>query len=222
MASTGHKRKHTFIVEHLDPELEDWQALEYDCISNEATDAGSVFLLSGLSSDFSSLGKLHVPATSKTQQSVESIYATPIERQRVCLLDPKAEKDLSPDDGELFDAFLFGGILGDDPPRDRTGDLRKLGFPGRRLGPEQMTTDTAVRTTRIVVQESKKLEEIEYVDRPDFDVPSRPKADGKAGPTETVSMPFKYVKGTDGQPILPEGMLALLASDADKDILDLL
>lgn len=85
-----------------------------------------------------------------------------------------------------------------------------------------MTTDTAVRTTRIVVQEGKKLEEIEYVDRPDFNVPSQPKADGKSGPSETVSMPFKYVKGTDGQPILPNGMLDLLANDADKDIMDLL
>lgn len=111
---------------------------------------------------------------------------------------------------------------GDDPPRDRTGDLRKLGFPGRRLGPEQMTTDTAVRTTRIVVQEGKKLEEIEYIDRPDFDVPSQPTKDRKVGPSETVSMPFKYVKGVDGKPVLPSGMLDLLASDADKDILDLL
>ena len=84
-----------------------------------------------------------------------------------------------------------------------------------------MTTDTAVRTTRIVMQEGKKLEEIEYVDRPDFDVPSQ-SASGKSGPSETVSMPFKYVKGTDGKPILPNGMLDLLASDADKDILDLL
>lgn len=113
-------------------------------------------------------------------------------------------------------------VTGDDPPRDRTGDLRKLGFPGRRLGPEQMTTDTAVRTTRIVVQEGRKLDEIEYVDRPDFDVPSQANGNSKAGPTETVSMPFKYVKGADGKPILPKGMLELLASDADKDIMDLL
>jgi ribosome biogenesis SPOUT family RNA methylase Rps3 len=28
-----------------------------------------------------------------------------------------------------------------------------MGFPGRRLGPEQLTTDTAVRVTRIVVQQ---------------------------------------------------------------------
>lgn len=62
---------------------------------------------------------------------------------RICLLDPKAEKVISPADAELFDGFLFGGILGDDPPRDRTKELRKLGYEGRHLGSVQMTTDTA-------------------------------------------------------------------------------
>jgi ribosome biogenesis SPOUT family RNA methylase Rps3 len=31
------------------------------------------------------------------------------------LLDPQAQKDLCPEDGELFEAFLFGGILGGFP-----------------------------------------------------------------------------------------------------------
>lgn len=62
---------------------------------------------------------------------------------RICLLDPRAEKVISPEDAELFDGFLFGGILGDDPPRDRTKELRKLGYEGRHLGSVQMTTDTA-------------------------------------------------------------------------------
>jgi hypothetical protein len=42
---------------------------------------------------------------------------------------------------------------GDDPPRDRTGELRALGFEGRRLGPVQMTTDTALGVTKAVVQD---------------------------------------------------------------------
>lgn len=106
---------------------------------------------------------------------------------------------------------------------DRTADLRKLGFAGRRLGPEQMTTDTAARVTRIVVQEGKRLDEIPFVDRPDISIPSvGGGGDEGAAPTETVSMPFKYVRGADGEPVMPAGMLALLASDADKGILDLL
>ncbi|KAF2210479.1 hypothetical protein CERZMDRAFT_45532 [Cercospora zeae-maydis SCOH1-5] len=209
----------TYIVEHLDPELEDWQALEYNTISEESQSSRNKFLLSGLTPEFDKFEKLLIPKSERTERTVESIYPSPEARQKVCLLDPKAEKDLSPEDGPLFDAFLFGGILGDDPPRDRTGDLRKLGFPGRRLGPEQMTTDTAVRTTRIVVQERKKLSEIEYIDRPEIPITDE---HGKVKANETIEMPFKYVKGTDGKPIIPKGMLELLANDAEKDILDLL
>lgn len=45
---------------------------------------------------------------------------------------------------------------GDDPPRDRTAELRNLGFPGRRLGPVQMTTDTALGVTKLVVDDKSK------------------------------------------------------------------
>lgn len=49
-------------------------------------------------------------------------------KSRVLLLDPKAEKELSPEDALEFDYFLFGGILGDDPPRDRTGKFESIPF----------------------------------------------------------------------------------------------
>ena len=39
---------------------------------------------------------------------------------------------------------------------DRTSELRKKGFEGRRLGPKQMTTDTAVRVTRMVVKDKSE------------------------------------------------------------------
>ena len=44
----------------------------------------------------------------------------------MCLLDPSAAKDLSPEDGKTFDVFLFGGILGMEVP---SGVLR----PGWKL-----------------------------------------------------------------------------------------
>ncbi|RMZ02108.1 hypothetical protein D0860_07349 [Hortaea werneckii] len=213
--------KHTFIVEHLDPELEEWQALEYKTIHQECEDSNSQFILSGLTDPANAHKRLGLPLTSLQQQGVEKMYPTPEARRKVCLLDPKGEKDICPEDGEEFDAFLFGGILGDDPPRDRTGELRSKGFVGRRLGPEQMTTDTAARVTRIVVQQGKRLDEIPYVDRPDIQLPA---ADGESAPNpnESVSMPFKYVKGEDGKPVMPEGMVKLLVDDMDKGIDDLL
>lgn len=42
---------------------------------------------------------------------------------------------------------------------DRTGELRKLGYQGRRLGAEQMTTDTAARVTRLIVSGKRESRE---------------------------------------------------------------
>lgn len=48
-------------------------------------------------------------------RSVEQIFAD--RKDKVCLLDPASEIELRPADGDVFEVFLFGGILGDDPPR---------------------------------------------------------------------------------------------------------
>ena len=100
---------------------------------------------------------------------------------------------------------------------DRTSELRRKGYVGRRLGPKQMTTDTAVRVTRLVAQakgwrflaKSRELEflfsacahtcavplaQIPWVDFPEL----------RLGEHESVEMPFRYVKGADGQPVMPE------------------
>jgi len=87
-----------------------------------------------------------------------STSSSPVPMTRVCLLDPKAPAQLSPEDGEKFDWFLYGGILGDDPPRDRTAELRKLRFEGRHLGSVQMTTDTAVGVTKRIVEDKGGLD----------------------------------------------------------------
>ncbi|KAG8851660.1 hypothetical protein FRB96_009156 [Tulasnella sp. 330] len=125
----------------------------------------------------------------------------------VCLLDPKAELPLTPEDGDgRFKWFLFGGILGDDPPRDRTSELRVLGFPTRHLGTVQMTTDTAVGVTKAVVVDKTPLNEIPYIDYPTI----------RFNVQESVEMPFRYIKTTHGEPVLPDGMRDLLKADLDK------
>jgi ribosome biogenesis SPOUT family RNA methylase Rps3 len=44
------------------------------------------------------------------QRGVEEIFAD--RKDKVCLLDPSAKTELSPEDGDVFEVFLFGGILG--------------------------------------------------------------------------------------------------------------
>ncbi|CAD0094757.1 unnamed protein product [Aureobasidium vineae] len=194
----------TFIVEHLDPELEQWSALEYKCIARETAASGSAFYLTSVPHELQLPESLkNVSELNVEHRGIEEIYAD--KKDRVCLLDPAATKELSPEDGDNFDIFLFGGILGDDPPRDRTSELRKKGYQGRRLGPVQMTTDTAVRTTRIVVQDRIELENIKYVDHPEIKVDEH----------ESTEMPFRYVLDKDGNPIFPD-------KDSERGIDDLL
>ncbi|KAL6865918.1 hypothetical protein ACO1O0_002017 [Amphichorda felina] len=200
MASKGK----TFIVEHLDPELGPWSELEYIAIAKESQAAGSTFTLSSLPAEFQVPAALQsVDAFVAEKRGVEELYAA--DKSRVCLLDPAAAKDLSPEDGETFDAFLFGGIL------DRTSELRKKGFEGRRLGPKQMTTDTAVRVTRMVVQDKIPLDQVPYLDFPEL----------KFSDHESTEMPFRYVKGEDGEPIMPQGMRELIQKDGDKTLDDM-
>lgn len=99
--------------------------------------------------------------------------------------------------------FLFAG---DDPPRDRTSELRVLGFPNRHLGPVQMTTDTALGVTKLVVQDKIPLEKIPYIDFPTI----------RFNAKESVEMPFRYVVEKDNEPKLPPGMRHLLHEDLNK------
>lgn len=140
---------------------------------------------------------------------------SPLKDGRVCLLDPRAAIDLQPEDAEEFDYFVFGGILGDHPPRDRTKEL-KTTYPNllvsRRLGDKQMTTDTAIRTTQLIVKNKTKFEDIKFIDYPEF----------RFNKNEATEMPFRYVLDKEGTPILPEGMLDLIKKDSAQSLDDLL
>ena len=108
MAGQGAK---TYIVEHLDEELGAWSELEYLTIAQETQQSGGSFCLSSLPAAFPVPESLKQISCFKPEaQSVEVLYAE--DKSRVCLLDPAATKELEPADGERFDAFLFGGILG--------------------------------------------------------------------------------------------------------------
>lgn len=127
----------TFVVEHLDDELEAWSSLEYAAIASECHATGAQFLLSSVPTSLKLPPNLQqAKGLNVETRGIEEIYAD--KKHKVCLLDPSASKDLGPEDGDAFDIFLFGGILGkradtlvsitiliadsakgDDPPRGR-------------------------------------------------------------------------------------------------------
>ena len=154
-----------YVIEHMEDDdatttsVPPWVRLEYAQMLKNAGEHSQV-LFTSLSAPSaaalpaqlaSAVGEAtNVAACEATTTPILDLLATagpngsPVPIEKVCLLDPRAPRVLSPADGApgAFEFFLFGGILGDDPPRDRTGELRKLGFETRHLGSVQMTTDT--------------------------------------------------------------------------------
>ncbi len=160
----------------------------------------------------------HVPTTlkeswpeslSQVQVTTESVHDMPIQMERVLLLDPESPTPLTSDDAKDFDYLLFGGILGDDPPKDRTQELRKMGFATRHLGPVQMTTDTAVLVSQLVLEKGQSLETIPYIDRPEV----------KLRKGESVELPFRYIRLADGTPQLPRGLIEHLKFLNDEPLI---
>lgn len=208
----------TYVIEHMEEDettpksLPPWVELEYAHMITLAGINGQVEFTHLSHNSSSSLDARLAPINESvasyqvhTQSVMKMLEQNSIPITRVCLLDPKAQTALAPEDGKIFDHFLFGGILGDDPPRDRTSELRQLGFPSRHLGPMQMTTDTALGVTKRVVDDKVQLNAIPYVDFPTITFNAK----------ESVEMPFRYI-ANGKEPILPPGMRELLHEDLNK------
>ncbi|GAA97814.1 uncharacterized protein L969DRAFT_629248 [Mixia osmundae IAM 14324] len=149
----------------------------------------------------------HSPYATSTTKIEAYLADHDIPKSKVCLLDPRAPQALSPADAAHFDVFLFGGILGNDPPLDRTGELRRLGFPGRHLREIQMTTDTAVGVTKLCVEDGLTLDQIPFIDHPTIEFNQH----------ESTEMPFRYIVQKDnGGPLMPTGMKDCLYEDMNK------
>lgn len=111
ISSTKSRNPLTYVVEHLDPELGSWSALEYGCIATESKNSGARFLLTSVPTSLKLPPELASnPGLEVENRGIEEVYAD--KKSKVCLLDPGATVELSPADGDEFEVFLFGGILG--------------------------------------------------------------------------------------------------------------
>lgn len=159
------------VIEHLEPEVYEWCEIEYERISK---------LIGNDNLTFTNVSDEKLKPIGKAEpKSVKELKF-----EKACVLDPEATETLTPEKAKEFDVFIFGGILGDNPPKDRTKtELTKfLPYPAFNLGKEQMSTDTAVQVTKLI-HDGTPLEEMEFVNGLEIVV-----ADGL-----TVTLPYKYL-----------------------------
>jgi len=205
-----------FIIEHLEPRLWEWCLIEYESISklvgkenlwftnvkNPQTEVRGVpgFLSTSkirTCEDFLSVQKKDM----KKLENLGRIFSCSVSELKLnnaCVLDPEAGKLLSPED--KFDYFIFGGILGDNPPRKRTRPelTSKIKAEARNIGKEQLATDNAVFVVK-QVSEGKKISELKFSDE----------AVIKVNNAEEIILPYRYVL-VDGKPFMSEKIVRYL------------
>ncbi|KNC87180.1 hypothetical protein SARC_00708 [Sphaeroforma arctica JP610] len=187
-----------YIIEHLEQEVGKWCVCEYThmakCVGKDN------LIISNVNKEDAAI----LPeGVKKVSERCNELGFDP---SRVCLLDLRADKELSPEDLTEFDAVVFGGILGDHPPRDRTGCLRTHGFTTRVLGNRQMSTDTAVLVCKTILEDGKKLSEIEFID--DIEL--------KTGEKDSTLLPYRYVATSEHKPLLADGLIEILRDDEEN------
>ena len=168
--------KPIFIIEHLEPKLWPWCIIEYKSIS-KLVGKDNLWFTNINKRDkqkLSNYGKVYT----------ESIKNIDINLDKTCILDPDAPKTLEPKDAKSFHYFIFGGILGDDPPRKRTAPELTHFLPKahkRNIGKEQFSTDNAVYVTSEIIK-GKSLKEIEFQDTIEIPINN----------VESVILPYRY------------------------------
>ena len=176
-----------FVIEHLEPRLFKWCLLEYEHISSFV---GRKNLL------FTNIKSVAL----KKYGRVEPRSVKHLRFENACVLDPEAKQTLTPEIAKKYNYFIFGGILGDDPPKARTKtELTKfLPYPAFNLGKAQMSTDTAVIVTKMII-DGKKLSELKFQQGVCIPVSKG----------EEVHLPYKYLL-VKGKPLLAPGIAGML------------
>ncbi len=176
--------KNIFVIEHLEPKLWKWCKFEYENMSKMVGKTNILFTNIKRKNPF-------LESIGKTEK--KRIFELGIDEKKLCILDPEAKEILKPEDAKKFEYFIFGGILGDHPPRKRTGPELSVFMPNvekRHIGDRQMSTDNAVLTTKLVLG-GKKFEEIDFIDDPEIEM----------GEFRYLDLPYRYVNvGTKEKP----------------------
>jgi len=167
-----------YIIEHLEPKVWPWCLIEYKNISKIVGRKNLWFT--------------NIKRKNKELEKIGKVFKNSVaelDLKNSCILDPNASKTLDPKGAKSFDYFIFGGILGDYPPKKRTTPeltrrIKKAN--ARNIGKKQFSTDNAVLVTKGIV-DGKPINKMKFIDTLTI----------KINDIESIDLPYRYpiVKG---------------------------
>ncbi len=190
-----------FVIEHLEPVVSKWVWLEYKHASKIV---GRDRLLITNVKDRREAEKLKEIAL-VSRMSITELGTRP---DRILVLDPKANDELTPNDFRDIDFIVIGGIMGDHPPKGRTYKLLTRKIPGcraRNIGKDQFSVDGAIYMA-MMVSKGYTLKEISV----------KVGLEIKVNEYLTIELPYAYPL-VNGRPLISEELVEYLKSDIDRD-----
>ncbi|MBX4211996.1 hypothetical protein KW787_00880 [Candidatus Pacearchaeota archaeon] len=176
-----------YIIEHLEPKVWEWCVIEYKHIS-KIVGKGNLWFTNTTNGKLKKYGKT-------IRQSVKKLNL-----ENACVLDPEAKKTLTPGEAKKFEYFIFGGILGDHPPKKRTKEelTRFVRYPARNIGKDQMSTDNAVAVVHEIVK-GKSIGKMKF----------KKGLEIKINKVESTFFPYKYLI-KNGKPLISKELIKFL------------
>jgi len=166
--------KHIFIIEHLEPELYAWCIIEYKNIS-KIVGKENLYFTNIKREDINKL---------KEYGKVFSESVKTMKLENSCILDPESNETLTTQKAAEIDFFIFGGILGDNPPKKRTEiELTRFikNHKTYNIEKKQMSTDNAVLTVKRILN-GENIKEMKFQDKIEI----------KIDDIMTTILPYRY------------------------------
>jgi ribosome biogenesis SPOUT family RNA methylase Rps3 len=188
-----------YIIEHLEPKVWKWCILEYEHIS-EIVGKGNLWI--------TNVKEGGEKMKDYARVFHESVVDMDLDWKRVCILDPEADKILKASDAKIFDYYVFGGILGDYPPKKRTKEELTVRFSSnsgkRNIGKEQFPTDNAVYVVKEIVS-GKEFEDMKFIEGVSI----------KVDKVMDIEMPFRYAS-VNGKPLMGKKLRKYIIDKGDS------
>lgn len=178
-----------YIIEHLEPRVWRWCMIEYRHVSKIVGKRNLWFTNIKKCRNLARYGKV-------IKKSVSQLNL-----KGACVLDPEARKTLTPAEAKHIKYFIFGGILGDNPPQKRTAKeltnfIKKAVV--RNIGKKQFSTDNAVYVVSRI-SKGVPLSKLKFTD--DIEI--------KINSSESVILPFHYAV-INNKPLISKELVTYL------------